>query len=138
MGQVRAEAGAPDDRVGLRARSIGPGDTLFGETAEHGRGGEEAGVAGRAYGRDGDDVAERGDTTGVRAVGVQGLAAGGRGVEERAAIDLVGQVARRTLGDPGQIGRTREVGGDLRAALDGKLVSLLVVGEVRHQCCASG
>ena len=51
---------------------------------------EESGVAGGAYGRDGDDVAEGGDAAGVGAAFVEGAAAGGGRVEEGAAVDVVG------------------------------------------------
>ena len=62
----------------------------------------ESRVAGLAHGRDGDDVAERGDAAGVGAACVEGAAAGGGGIEQGAAVDVVGQEARRALGHPRQ------------------------------------
>lgn len=48
----------------------------------------------------------------VRAL-VQGTTAGGGDLEQDPAVDVIGQEARRVLGDPGQLGVVGKVGGYL-------------------------
>lgn len=102
MPERRAETGAPDDRVRVRPGAVRPYDTVTVEACEHRRRLEQPGVAGLTHGRHGDDVPERGDAAGVGAALVEDTAPRGRGVEQRATVDVVGQEARRALGDPGQ------------------------------------
>jgi hypothetical protein len=113
MGERRAEAGAPDDRVGRRARAVGPDDAVTVEVYGHGQHLEPPGVPRLPHGRHGDDVSRRGDFAGVGAPFVEGAAAGGGSVEQGAAVDVVGEKAGRAQGDPGQVGVVGEVGGDL-------------------------
>src|SRR5690606_29929733 len=71
MGQGRTETGAPDDRVRTRTAAVAPSDAVGSEPGEHRLRGQESGVAGDTDGRNGHDVAQRGDATGVAAAGVE-------------------------------------------------------------------
>lgn len=101
VGEGGPEAGTPDDGVGLGARAIRPCHAPRNEAGEHRARLEQAAVTGFTDARDGDDVAEGGDAAGVGAAFVECAAAGGGGVEQGAAVDVVGQEAGRALGDTG-------------------------------------
>ncbi len=115
VGQGRAEAGAPDHRIGTALAAVVPPDTVGGEPGEHRLCAEKSGVAGGTDGRHGHDVAERGHSPGIAATGVEGTAAGGGDIEQGAAVDVVRQEARWAPGRPRDIGTAvqGEVGGDL-------------------------
>src|SRR5699024_7172267 len=64
---VRAEAGAPDERIALVRSAVVPGDSRRAEAAEHGRAVQDAVIARRLHGRHHDDVSKSGHTVVVPA-----------------------------------------------------------------------
>src|SRR5690625_7046479 len=89
MVQGGTETGAPDDRVVGIHGAVAPGRSLGGEPVEQGAGTQHAAVAGSTDTGDHDDVAQTGDAIGMCSRLPGGFFSGG-GVEEHAAIDIIG------------------------------------------------